>query len=352
MTDKYCFETHSNTVPDDWDAFVEASAYGSVHQLGCWADFQALVPGRQTILALCAREKSTQRIVAATLCIKMETGIRGTFWWYSSRGPVFDPMKNKAAGLFLMHQAHDALKPTKALYWRVSSALNSDEYDQLELPEYALATRQYNPTDTLVIDLSQDEAALLAQMKRKGRYNISLARKKGVTTRRVSGEKAQKKDIQKFFALMQETTKRDKFGGHPMEYYTNLCAHLGLRAQVFFAEFEGETIATAITTLEGGRCIYYFGASTSDKAYRNLMAPYLLQWEMMLWAKANDAKTYDFLGISPEGVEDHEYAGITAFKKKFGGMRKTYAPAVEMVFRPVAYEAYKLARKIRKIFKR
>lgn len=87
------------------------------------------------------------------------------------------------------------------------------------------------------------------------------------------------------------------------------------------------------------------------------MAPYLLQWKMMQYAKKNNCETYDFLGIAPETenggfVKTHPYAGITEFKLKFGGYRKTYYPGREFVLNSFWHPVYRSMKKIRENFKK
>ena len=91
--------------------------------------------------------------------------------------------------------------------------------------------------------------------------------------------------------------------------------------------------------------IYYYGAS--DHHYRNVMAPYLVQWEAIREAKKRGCKHYDFLGISPEDKSHHAWAGVTQFKKKFGGEVVNYPQAKNIVLHKWWYLAYQIYKKIR-----
>ena len=197
------------------------------------------------------------------------------------------------------------------------------------------------------LDLTKSNEELLAEMKRKGRYNIKLAEKRGVKFREILPDEMTEQDLEDFYRLNLETTGRDGFSGHQKDYYRHFLKSLNKYAVLFFAEFEGKRIATAISTFCGDKAIYYFGASTSDKQYRNLMAPYGLQWFMINFAKKRGCKTYDFLGIAPENELNHAYAGISEFKWKFGGYRKTYRPGVEIVFDKFWYAIYRLMKRLR-----
>jgi len=169
------------------------------------------------------------------------------------------------------------------------------------------------PTNTLMIDLESEEDEILAQMKQKGRYNIKLARKKGVVIE-------EEKNVENFWNLMVETSKRDGFRSNKKHVYSDLLKSFGDDAVLYTAKDEtGDVLASAIFTMANGMAIYNYGASTSRK--RGLMAPYLLQWTGMQWAKKKGAKVYDFLGISPENSPNHSLNGVASFKLKFGGTR-------------------------------
>ncbi len=169
------------------------------------------------------------------------------------------------------------------------------------------------PTNTLMLNVEQEEEEILAQMKQKGRYNIKLARKKGV---RIEEEN----NVENFWNLMKETSKRDGFRSNKKHVYSDLLKSFKDDAVLFTAKDEtGDVLASAIFTIANGMAIYNYGASTSRK--RGLMAPYLLQWAGIQWAKKKGASVYDFLGISPENAPTHSLNGVASFKLKFGGTR-------------------------------
>lgn len=344
------FFLYSKQIKNDWDTFVKNHNYGSIHQIAAWKPFQESIPGREQVLGFGAREKDTGEILATTFCVRMETGLLGKYWYYSARGPVFDPEINLDAGQFLINNIIQELSKTDALFWRMDPYISPFCEDGLgdfldPTVQAHPAIQNYQPTNTLEIDLTKPDDQILAEMKRKGRYNISLARKKGVKVTTIPGNKTTKNDLADFWNLNNETTSRDSFSGHQKDYYWNFCHQLAPHTTLFFAEAEdGTRIATAINTHCGKKAIYYFGASTSDPNYRNLMAPYLLQWEIIQYAKKQGCTSYDFLGIAPENDPDHPYTGISEFKWKFGGDRKVYDTGKEIVLKPWWYLLYKTAK--------
>jgi len=192
-------------------------------------------------------------------------------------------------------------------------------------------SRNIQPVKTLILDISKSEQELLNRMHYKTRYNIGLAEKKGIKIRK------DKNLFEDFWKLMQETTERDKFRPHPKEYYRKMLRIPGV--ELFAAEYKNKIIAVNIVVFFEKTAIYLHGAS--DYEHRNLMAPHLLQWEQIKIAKKCGCAEYDFWGI-----DEKKWPGVTRFKRGFGGKEIVYPGAYDLVFRPIWYLIYKIARKI------
>ncbi len=87
-----------------------------------------------------------------------------------------------------------------------------------------------------------------------------------------------------FYDLMQQTTSRDSFAGNTQKYYEQFLT-LNKNAKLLLAKIDDVVVAGGVFIFDKDVSIYYYGASTSDPKYRNLMAPYLLQWEAIQVAK-------------------------------------------------------------------
>jgi len=192
-------------------------------------------------------------------------------------------------------------------------------------------SQNIQPQKTLILDITKSEEELLKQMHSKTRYNIRLAEKKGVLV------KKDKSKFEDFWQLLQQTTKRDGFRSHPMEYYKKMLEIPGV--ELFVAEYKNKIIAANIVIFYKKRAIYLHGAS--DYQYRNLMAPYLLQWQQILEAKKRECAEYDFWGI-----DENKWPGVTRFKKGFNGKQVKYPGAHDLVFNKFWYLIYKIAKKI------
>lgn len=206
------------------------------------------------------------------------------------------------------------------------------------------------PQHSLVLDLSVSEEELLKNMHSKTRYNIRLAGRKGVAVRN-------EKNIDVFWDLNQATTARDGFTGHAKRYYQTMLEQDF--AHQLTAYIEDTPIATLLLIHFGKTAVYLHGASANE--HRNLMAPYLLQFEAMKLSKELGATQYDFWGVAASAqkedpkAEFHGYAwkaddeltGVTRFKTGFGGEWKSYGQAIEIPVQKHWDRLYQLIKKFR-----
>ena len=197
------------------------------------------------------------------------------------------------------------------------------------------SNKQIQPIKTLVLDISKPEEELLSQIHSKTRYNIRLARKKGVTVEE-SSEK-----IDDFLRLLKETAKRDKFHLHAQGYYQKMLEVLGQEGMVklILAKYKNQIVAANLVYFFGQTATYLHGAS--DYNFRQLMAPHLLQWQAICQAKQLGLRYYDFWGI-----DEKKWPGVTRFKKGFSGQEITFPGAFDLIFQPTWYRIYNLARKV------
>lgn len=204
---------------------------------------------------------------------------------------------------------------------------------------YKKAFEEMQPEHTLVLDLNKSEEDILAQMKPKGRYNIKVAEKHGVEVKEGS--------VDDFYSLYEEMSKRQKITFRKKEYFQKLIDILGCKdyAVVLKATLNDQVLASTIVIFFGDTATYLFGGSSDEN--REMMAPYKLHWEIIKKAKNRGCRIYDFFGIAPSDDEKHKWAGITRFKKQFGGEEKTILGSYDLVFSPARYQIYKLLRKLK-----
>ena len=196
------------------------------------------------------------------------------------------------------------------------------------------------PRRTILLDLAVDEETILAGMKSKTRYNIRLAKRKGVEVRRGTEE-----DHPLFHRLMMATGERDRFGVHSEAYYRAAWRHLSTqgRAVLLLASHDGEVLAGLFAAAFGDTAIYLYGASSNRQ--RNRMPNHALQWEAIRWARDLGCRHYDLWGI-PDVDPDSPTAALTGvhrFKDGFGGRVTRYVGAYDYVYSRPLYRVWTYA---------
>lgn len=168
--------------------------------------------------------------------------------------------------------------------------------------------------NTVTVNLAAEPADLLAAMKTKWRYNISLAERRGVTVRSGGVD-----DIPLFYRMYAETAARDGFLIRPEAYYRDVWQQfLGAgRADMLLAVVEGEIVAGLILFIFGRAAWYMYGASTGRQ--RQLMPNHLLQWAAMCRARERGCTLYDMWGAPDVFNETDRMWGVYRFKTGFGG---------------------------------
>jgi len=300
---------------------IEKDAFDvNLWQHPLWATFQKSI-GRKVW------QLEVEGASALVVCHSMSLGLN---WLEIPRGPLFKDEKSLEA---ILQKIRALGKKEKSIFIRFSSYI---PFKAKNL-KFKITTEDHHPETSLIIDLAQSDEDILKQMKPKGRYNIKLAQKHEV-------EVQASDDVKAFHSLLVKTGGRDGFGIHPESYYQKMLDNLRGHAQLLLAKKGGQVIAGGIFTYLDGMAIYYYGAS--DHSARKFMAPYLVQWMAIKEAKKQGCLQYDFLGIAPEGAKNHAWAGVTSFKKKFGGSVVSYPPAKDLVLRPLWYFVYQMRKKM------
>lgn len=329
-----------------YEQFVSASFLHTITQSTVWGHFQQTLPERGKTWRLAVFKE--ENLIAACLVVKHALP-KGYCWLYSQGGPIGDYEGSREWLPVLVDALKKIAKQENAVYWRIAPQL------PIEISGknigFKKAHASYQPESTLVLDLNKSEDELLREMKPKGRYNIKVAHKHDVLVRFSDGSHG---DLEYFYKLLKKTADRSGFYVHPFEYYLKFLKTLYPtgNAVLAVAEHAGTIISGALLTLYGETATYYYGASSHDPETRKYMAPYLLQWEMIRYAQQRGYAFYDFLGIAPEGVDNHPWSHVTDFKLKFGGMRKNYHYPQEYIFKPAVFHSMRLAKGIRRLMRR
>lgn len=325
---------------EEWNAFVSAAPTGDVLQSWEWGELKARGAWHPIRLAL----YEGGRMVAAAGLLKRGLPLPGSSFLYAPRGPVLDFSRPG-----LIRAMAEALRQVgrreRAILVKIDPPVE-DPGVAGELLSCGFVRSGHaggegqgfggeQPRCVMKLDLGPSLDDLLRQCKEKTRYNIRLAARKGVTVR--CGETLD--DMRTFYRLLQVTAERDGFLIRSYDYYRDTWEVLAARglARLFLAEYQGQALSGAIAYLFGDKAWYTYGASSNE--HRNVMPNYLMQWEMIRWAKESGCAVYDFRGVSPasDPRDDDHLAGLNRFKAGFGARFVEYIGEFDLPLSPAGY---------------
>ena len=319
-----------------WDSFLEAMPETGFMQTSWWADFRTTV-GYDHFGAII---KDKNGIVGGATVQRFPYAPQRCFY-YIQDGPVIPG--DEATGGEVFKAILEYIERRRKAETETVSHLRI-EPRWLRLPGFVSGFRAIPPLadhylearDTRCIDLRPSEAAILAQMKPKGRYNIGVAQRHGVTVI----EDTSNQGLADFLRIYKRTAIRQELRAKPPSYFRTLVSTLSSlqRGSVFFAEYRGMRLATALVVYFGNRATYFYGGSLVR--HRRVMAPYLLHFEIMRRAKALGLEWYDLWGIAPPNEPDHPWRDFTVFKAKFGGVEVHLVRTLDYVYDEAAYDRY------------
>ncbi len=278
---------------EDWNAFVAQSSSFALLQSWEWGAFKEKLGWKAVRIAA---EKQARIVAGVQLLIRpIPPGLVSLA--YVPRGPVGHWLDGEITSRLLC-ELHRVARRFRAVFLRIEPPLLDNSVDARVLQQHHFRSSPYTnqPRATIIVDLAQGLGDVLAQMHPKTRYNIRYAAKKGVSIRVGDVE-----DLPTFYRLIQITGRRGEFSPRTLDYYQyewETFAELG-QVRLFVASYQGKTLAVNMSAVFGEHAAYLHGASSGE--HSNLQPNYLLMWEAIQWAKAQNCRTFDLWGI-PEAV--------------------------------------------------
>lgn len=273
---------------------------------------------------------------------------------YIPRGPLLD-WSNDWLVTSVLDDLQTFAKKRKAIFIKIDPDLPvgfgiPGEDDSAENPSgqkllnvlkersWIFSDEQIQFRNTVVIDLNPSPDEMLMRMKSKTRYNIRLAKRRGVTVRQGGIE-----DMDLLFRMYAHTAVRDDFLIRGKDYYQTVWENFfkANLARPLIAEVDDQPVGAVVVFWFAGRAWYIYGMSLDE--HREKMFNYRLQWEAMLFAKSMGCTEYDLWGAPDTFNEDDPLWGIYRFKDGFGGKIVRTLGAWDFPVRPVIYRLYSQA---------
>lgn len=313
--------------PPGWDADLGRLTTASPAQLTAWGRLKSHYG--YTARRLGVYDDDGPRVLGQLLRRRMP--LSGRDWLYCPYGPVLEPDDAEGLGRWLEALRDEGLL-SRAAVLTLEPRLpeRAPALRALEEAGFSPARQSVQPRATLLLDLRPEPEELLAGLERRTRYNVRLAERRGVEV--VLDNSAE--GVAAFGELLAETSKRQRFLAHHVEYYQRVRECFGdAGSDLLLARYDAETVAAVFLLYAGANAFYVYGASSRRHAEHK--AAQLLQWRALLRARERGAVLYDFWGVPVEPREDHPLWGVYQFKKGFGGEHTVFRGALEKSLSPV-----------------
>jgi lipid II:glycine glycyltransferase (peptidoglycan interpeptide bridge formation enzyme) len=233
------------------------------------------------------------------------------------------------------------IKRTGATFVRLDSDKLSVMPEAKLVPNYLAATASLQPRVEWLLDIAGDQEAIWMGMHKHARYNVRLAERANAKLEFHAPTEA---PMEAITTLMQTTAGRDKFSLQSRKYYEGVFASIapdeGFAA---ICTIDGKPAAFGLFAAYDGVVHYIFAGSSND--FRKIAPPYFVIWNAILEAKKRGWHTLNFGGIA-DNVKGSHWAGVTSFKKRFGGYEVTHKNPVDLIYNRPKYTLFSIYKRL------
>lgn len=305
----------------DWEAYLLSRPEANFLQSWNWGEFHASLGKQIFPVALFDGEKQ----VGAAMTIKEEAK-RGKYLTVAG-GPLLD-WGNPAYLSAMCAQLKALARREGCQFVRIRpQEVHSPEVSRAAAEQGMVESPMHLTADlTLQLDLTKSEEELLADMRKNTRYEVRRVEKLGITV----NESEDPAEIDVFYEHQLALAKKHGFVPFSLAFLKNqfeVFVKDG-QARLFHSYADGKLLASAFIIFYHQEAVYHYGISTPDND--RLPGSYACQWAAIRWAKQQGGLRYNFWGIAPQGHEAHRFAGVSLFKRGFGGEEVEYLPAHDL----------------------
>lgn len=343
------------TDKSEWDSFYNRVGSPSFHHSWEWGEFQLLCQKEIERLGL----YKGANLVAIALVVKIRSK-RGNYL-FVPHGPLFDIPQAKLTQhipshkhttiqrhLAIIHQHLVAMARTEGFWFiRIAPPMtrDTDHADLFRSLGYQTAPIYVHAETMWVVDVTQSENDILAQMRKNTRYAVRRAQREHISVTSSDSPDA----LQQFLDLYHITADREQFTPYSDAYIQNeLRAFQAADNAVIFnsgflnspkdgippefvQEGTSQNLASSLVIFSNSSGFYHQGASIHTK----YPAAYLLQWYAILESKRRGCNYYSFHGIHDPGRTPKSWLGLSLFKHGFGGFQVDYLYTQDFIISPL-----------------
>lgn len=322
----------------EWERFVCDHLQGNVFQTPQMFAAYGATKNYQPIVMACYEEDSLVGILLAVV----QKEYKGLLGKLSARSIIWGGplVRDNDIGILqdLMNEYNRIVK-YKAIYTQIRNIYIMDWAKN----DFKKLGYDFEEHLNIFIDLNKSEDELWKEVHSKRKNEIRRASKEGTSFTEFSDCDALKKS----WPILKDVYQRAKLPLPDISLFQNILVSEGVSAplKIFAALNNGQWIGVLLALCWRERVInWYAGAFQKDLSkYPNDLLP----WEVILWAKRNGYKLFDFGGAGKPGIP----YGVRDFKLKFGGelvnfgrFQKTHKP-ITMNVAKLGFRLWQLLKK-------
>ena len=324
-----------------WNTFVADSPWGHLMQSCEWGDFKAAQGWQVQRIGI---ERDGQIVAGAQLLFKPLLWLPFTIA-YIPKGPIVN-LSDEATSNTLFSAIHRIARSRQAIFLKIEPNLLDDNQAHTLLRQYGFQSSLYTnqPRSTIVIDLTEGEEVVLANMRNNTRRLVRRAAREGVKV--VEGGAS---DLDALHRMMTTAAKRKGHKVHDKSFFQQEWQTFRATDSIklLLAKYRGQVVAAKMIVVFGDRSMHLWGGVSHQG--RKVYASYLIQWEAIKWAMGRGYQYCDLWGI-PDQVGEILKAGqeipkdrrdglwgAYIFKRGFGGRVEHYVGAYDYPYWPLLY---------------
>ncbi len=311
-----------------WEEFVRVWPGANFLQSFAWGEFnQAL--GHRVVRKGFYKNKKLAGVVSAIV----EKGKRAKYLTVPA-GPLIS-WKDEGVVKMFMETIRKIAAEEKCSFVRVRPQIVNSGENQAMFSKlgFKVAPMHLHEQLTVKLDLSKTEEQLLIEMRKATRYEIRQGLKTGIEVE----ESTDAGEMDGFYDLQMQTASRQAFVPFSKNFLVKQFEAFAKRGMVklYTARLNGEILAQGMVIFYGQEGDYHYGAGSESG--RKYPGAYVLLWKAIREAKVRGLKYFDLWGIAPLDKPKHRFAGVSLFKRGFGGEVVEYVHALDLIIDPMKY---------------
>ena len=296
----------------EWETFARIAQNAAVtlpvEQTIVWDSFDAAMSGREPWgRVVYERPDGSPRALLSLT----RMSVRGFPYLWARHAPVWlngAPTRSEEADLYELLLDGVRFHDPSVVFVRAHFHHGSDRSHEL------LQTMTYDRTVVLDLGRSDDDEAVLASFKSRGRRDVRKALRNEDLTYHDETSRAEEV-FSELYEILAETGERDGFRAAPEATYRTMLRTLGPQhARLYVVRRRGgRALVWSLVTVWGDCAMRYYAGSSAEG--RRMRAADALVYREACWLRAEGVRRYDLMGVDSERVP--ELAGVREVKNKF-----------------------------------